>query len=296
MHSLLNCCKLLSDRRFLSLVFSIVFAPQLLMAQSEKSSSVSKFSIEETIYQTADQMPEYPGGEEAKKEYFANALNQPRVGETGMEIVNVYVSFIIEKDGSVSNVKIVKSFSHSIDTLTINAIKNMPPWLPGRVKGNSVRVKYLLPVEFWQEKNEFLAPKSTNEAVTTFHTVAAGKNNIVADTAYNKTLDGSDEVYTIVENSPSFPGGQDALKQYISDNLRFPQILKELSIQGTVYITFIVEKDGNISNAGILKGIHPYADAEALRIINSMPAWKPGMQGGRPQRIRMNIPVKFSYK
>lgn len=295
MHSQSGYGKLFFNQQFLISIIIFVISSQSIIAQSGKSSSVSDKASEERVYQTADQMPEFPGGEEAKKRYFATALQQSGLPEDGTEKVNVYVSFIIEKDGSVSNEKIIKSISLSIDTLAVNAIKNMPQWIPGRKLDRPVRVQQILPVEFWLSENAVPVPKTIKKEVVTFNPAAVGPGVVVSTTTFDNSS-GDGEVFTIVENSPSFPGGETALKQYISDSLRYIiGSLIEKRVRGTVYITFIVEKDGSISNPGILKGIDPFADASAIRIINNMPVWNPGTQKGIPQRVRVNIPIKFSY-
>jgi TonB family protein len=101
---------------------------------------------------------------------------------------------------------------------------------------------------------------------------------------------------TIAERMPSFPGGDNALSEYFPKNLVYPPIEKEYGIQGVVYVTFVVEKDGSISDVKCLRGAKgaPGLDKEAMRLIASMPNWIPGSQNGKTVRIQYNLPVKFS--
>lgn len=105
-----------------------------------------------------------------------------------------------------------------------------------------------------------------------------------------------DPVYTIVEVMPVYPGGQDAMIKFIGKNTVYPKSAKDGGKTGTVYITFVVDTSGNISNATVLRGVAnaPELDAEALRVVNSMPAWTPGTQNGRKVRVQYNLPIKFS--
>lgn len=100
-------------------------------------------------------------------------------------------------------------------------------------------------------------------------------------------------IFMVVEDSPQFPGGKDSMKVFIKKNLRYPKRAKRNSIEGTVYLTFVVEKDGSLSNIKILRGIGAGCDEEAMRIVRSMPEWKPGMQRGKPVRVQYNMPVRF---
>ena len=102
-------------------------------------------------------------------------------------------------------------------------------------------------------------------------------------------------IYVTVENLPEFPGGQQALFSYLKENVKYPTIAKENGIQGRVVCTFVVEKDGRITNVEVVRsGGDPSLDKEAVRVIKSMPKWKPGMQRGQAVRVKFTIPVKFS--
>ena len=97
----------------------------------------------------------------------------------------------------------------------------------------------------------------------------------------------------VVEESPEFPGGTNALMGYLRDNMVIPDSCRENNIQGRVLVTFIVEKDGSITKPVVVKSVHPILDAEALRLVSAMPKWKPGRQNGEVQRVKYTIPVNF---
>ncbi|MDE5711093.1 MAG: TonB family protein [Bacteroides sp.] len=100
--------------------------------------------------------------------------------------------------------------------------------------------------------------------------------------------------FEVVENMPEFPdGGMAGLMQYLAENIRYPKKAQQEGTQGRVTIQFIVEKDGSISHTSILRSVHPELDAEAMRVINTMPKWKPGTQRGEVVRVKYTIPVMF---
>ena len=106
----------------------------------------------------------------------------------------------------------------------------------------------------------------------------------------------TDEVFKVVEVDPEFPGGEEALYKYLAENIKYPIMAKNNKVEGRVYITFVIEKDGTVSDAKVLRSVNEELDAEALRVINAMPKWKPGTQRGVPVRVQYNIPITFKLQ
>ena len=102
-----------------------------------------------------------------------------------------------------------------------------------------------------------------------------------------------DEIFTIVQDMPSFPGGDGAMLSYLGKNIKYPTLAKDGGIQGTVYVTFVVEKDGRVSDVKVLRGIGGGCDEEAIRVVKSMPRWTPGKQRGKPVKVQYNLPCRF---
>ena len=102
-----------------------------------------------------------------------------------------------------------------------------------------------------------------------------------------------EEIFVVVENMPEFPGGEMALRRYINTAIKYPTIAQENGIQGKVFINFVVDRDGSISNAKIFRGVDPSIDKEALRVVMSLPKWKPGMQRGKTVRVSYTVPISF---
>ena len=102
------------------------------------------------------------------------------------------------------------------------------------------------------------------------------------------------EIFEVVEQMPEFPnGGMAGLMQFLSKNIKYPTIAQENGTQGRVTVQFVVNADGSIVDAKVIRGVDPYLDKEALRVINSMPKWKPGMQRGKAVRVKYTVPVMF---
>jgi len=106
----------------------------------------------------------------------------------------------------------------------------------------------------------------------------------------------TDEVFVIVEDNPEFPGGIEAMHRFLQQNIRFPAIAREAGIQGTVFVTFVVERDGSITNVRVLRGIGGGCDEEAVRVVSMMPRWEPGRQRGRAVRVQFNMPIRFTLQ
>lgn len=113
---------------------------------------------------------------------------------------------------------------------------------------------------------------------------------------YNTSQESQEKVYDVVEEMPSFPGGQSALMQYLGNNIQYPVEAQENGVQGRVIISFVVENDGGISHVKVAKSADPALDREAMRVVETMPKWIPGKQNGECVRVRYSVPVVFRLK
>ena len=101
------------------------------------------------------------------------------------------------------------------------------------------------------------------------------------------------EIFIVVDEEPQFPGGQTAMLRYLGKQTNYPDSCKNAGIDGKVYVQFVVETDGSISNVEVVRGRHPLLDAEAVRVVKSMPKWTPGKQSGKAVRVRVTVPFVF---
>lgn len=111
--------------------------------------------------------------------------------------------------------------------------------------------------------------------------------------AQNKAEANSGKVYEAPEVMPEYPGGMEKLMEFLRTSVKYPVQAQKSKIEGRSVIGFVVETDGSISNVSVTKGSHPLLDSEAIRVVNEMPKWKPGMIKGNPVRVKFNLPVYF---
>ncbi len=104
------------------------------------------------------------------------------------------------------------------------------------------------------------------------------------------------EIFTVVESMPEYPGGPEEMMRFIAQNIKYPPIARESGIQGRVFVNFVVEPNGSVSNVKVLRGIGGGCDEEAIRVVQSMPKWTPGRQRGKAVRVSFNLPVRFTLQ
>lgn len=159
-----------------------------------------------------------------------------------------------------------------------------------------------------QKVIKFVPPKVVKEEVVEEiptieeikqHEVAAveveGPTEIVFEEPVQEVVVEEDEnkIFTVVEQQPEFQGGYEAMMNFIKKNMRYPASARRMGVDGTVYVSFVVSKDGSISEVKTIRGISADCDQEAMRVVSMMPAWKPGKQNGKPVFVRFVLPIKF---
>jgi protein TonB len=164
-------------------------------------------------------------------------------------------------------------------------------------------VKFTPPVVTDEKVDEDPPPVQTEETpqISTETHEGTGDQDIVIPDAGNGNQIVAPTVeapLTIVEQMPTFPGGEQEMMKYIQKNVQYPQVEKEAGISGTCYVTFVVEKDGSITDVKVLRGVSggQGCDKEAMRVVKSMPPWKAGKQNGREVRVQFNLPIKFTLR
>jgi len=104
------------------------------------------------------------------------------------------------------------------------------------------------------------------------------------------------QIFTIVEEMPSFPGGEAELFKYLGKTVKYPPMAQDAGITGVVYMTFVVDENGKVKDPKVLRGIGGGCDEEAIRVVKAMPAWEPGKQRGKPVRVQDNLPIRFTLR
>ena len=229
----------------------------------------------DTIYQVVDEMPMFPGGEAAMMKFVSNNVKYPQEAKDNDISGRVFISFVVEKDGSVSNVKVMRGIGGGCDEEAVRVISSMPKWKPGIKDGKPVRVSYMMPLTF--KLTEGQPAKSAPK-------VDASQPDMKPD---------KDGVYQTVEEMPEFPGGVEALIDYVGKNVKYPESAKKNNLQGRVIVKFVIEKDGTVTNVEVGRGWGNELDEEAVRVVKAMPKWKPGKQDGKTVRVSYMLPINF---
>jgi protein TonB len=172
-----------------------------------------------------------------------------------------------------------------------------PPEPPPPLK---TTIKYVAPVIVEDAKAEEAPPPTVEElkdvevGTKTQEGDPEGQEAGLADAP----VDAAPAIFTIVEQMPTFPGGEAELVKYLQKNINYPAMERENNIVGTVFLTFVVDPEGKISDIKVLRGVSggPNLEKEAIRVIKSMPTWKPGKQNGKSVSVQFNLPVRFSLK
>ena len=240
----------------------------------------------DSVFQVVDVMPEFPGGVNALISHVGQNVIYPAEAMEKEIQGRVFVGFVVEKDGSISNVKVLKGIGGGCDEEAVRVISSMPKWKPGKQKGKPVRVNYQIPIVF-----KLGNPQKTKEQDNSGETSKVGE--VKKTVPYGPDKNG---VYQIVEEMPKFPGGENALMDYVAKNVVYPKEAQEKGISGRVFVGFIVEKDGSVSEVKVLRGIGGGCDEESIRVVKAMPKWKPGKQDGKPVRVSYQLPVFFKLQ
>lgn len=284
--------KLAKYLAFIPLALLFITANSLYATSGEKPKEVmekpqdKKTKINsDKVFVVVEKQPEFPGGLKAMMEFLNDAIKYPVEAQNKKIQGRVTCNFIVEKDGSITDVQIARGINPLLDEEAVRVIELMPNWKPGMQKGEPVRVRYTLPVVFK------LYEKDSRKSQVPPPPPPPTKYTKDSDESKN-----ADEVFVVVEKQPEFPGGASAMLRFLNENIRYPKDAQEKRIQGTVVCSFVVNEDGNISDVSIFRGVDPSLDAEAIRVIGAMPAWKPGFQRGKPVNVRFTLPIVFRLK
>lgn len=218
---------------------------------------IDKSSLnEDSIYVFVEDPPEFPGGDSAMMKYLADNIKYPDSAKRSRIQGIVYISFIIERDGNVGFVKILRGVSDELDEESIRVVRGMPKWKPGKHSGKDVRTQYNIPIRYKLKDRIYYSPDS-------------------------------------VDVVPKYIGSNITMDEHLRKTIKYPESALRYEIQGTVHLSFTIEKDGSISNIKNLKPVGGGLDEEAIRVIKTIPKMKPAMIDGKAVRYQYYLPVKF---
>lgn len=209
------------------------------------------------VFTYVEEMPKFIGGQDAMMKYIAATVKYPDSARDKGIQGKVFVNFVVNEDGKISNVKILRGIGGGCDEEAKRVVEGMPVWEPGKQNGKNVAVYFNLPIQF----------------------------RIVEDTLQKREIKSSskpihDSIYSKVTDRAKFSGGDDARKDYLNYNIKYPKIAIASNVQGKVTVRFIVNADGKLSDVTVMKGIGSGCDQEAKRVIEAMPDWIPAQRKG----------------
>jgi TonB family protein len=277
-------------------LFFITFLCLAHFAKAQDSTK-QKTRVDDRVFTFVKEKPEFPGGEKELMGYFDDNLIYPQDALDADVKGKIFLSFIVRKDSFISDVKILRGIFPSCNAEAVRVCSAMPKWIPGRQNGQNVNVQYTLPVIFDfddQKQKKRLVP--LNERIRPVPTIdKIGTNSIVPPKPIlNPEAPEADQIRTFVEQKPEFVnGGDKGLKKYLQDNVKIPAAAATVS--GKVFMQFVVEKNGSLSNIKVVRGLGNGCDEEAIRVITAMPSWLPAKQDGKEVRCMYTLPVPFGF-
>ena len=214
------------------------------------------------IFVVVEEQPEFPGGNAAMMNFISENIRYPKEAHQKGIQGRVITNFVVMKDGSISNVQIMRGVDALLDAEAIRVLESMPVWKPGKQRGEPVNVRFTLPVVF----------RLTGDTEKQIQTNQVSPENVQA---------------------PEFPGGENAYMKFLSDNIKYPVIAQENGIQGLIEAVFNIDTTGKVTFVKFSKSVDPSLDKEARRVIELMPDWIPGKLNGKATSVTSGATFVF---
>lgn len=228
-----------------------------------------EFRLGDKVYTIVEKQPGFPGGYQAFGQYLASNIKYPAADKENKVEGRVIVQFVVETDGSLSDIKAIRSPSETLSAEAIRVLLRSPKWIPGVQNGHQVRVSYTIPIAFKLPTANAGLPAA-----------AAGYND--------------DKVFSVVDKQPAFPGGLEAFGKYLGSSIIYPKEDRENGTSGRVICSFIVEEDGTLTNIKAVRSPSEAMGKEAVRVLMRSPKWKPGVIDGQAVRVAYTVPISFN--
>lgn len=251
---------------------------EVVVSNEEKEMEpVGTFQDDKVLdFSKVDELPKFPGGDKGFGQFLSQTIKYPAEAKANNITGRVIVTFVVEKDGSLNNIKILRGLGYGTDEEAVRVLKASPKWNPGLKDSKPVRVQYTIPIFFQMKDKAINSPQS------------GAVKQVAQNGGQNGIID-----FASVDVLPAFPGGSEGFGKFLAETIKYPTEAKANKITGKVIATFVVEKDGTLSGIKVLRGLGYGTEAEAVRVLNASPRWTPGMQKGKPVRVQFTIPISF---
>ncbi|TWF37132.1 outer membrane transport energization protein TonB [Chitinophaga polysaccharea] len=254
-----------------------------VMDTTPRKITPQKETASEPVFTFVEQPPVFKGGEDSLSSYLARNIKYPKEAVAKKISGIVFVQFVVDKKGNVTNAKTVgRDPGAGICQEALRVVNSMPRWVPGKQSGRAVAVQFNLPIRFSLNDGKSATDKQHVEFTPPPPPPPSPRPA---------------EIFTSVEQLPTFRGGEAALAKYLSSNIKYPRDAQEHGISGTVFVQFIVMDDGNLRDIHIVgapKG--GGLDEEAIRVVKAMPKWNPGIQNKHAVNTEFNLPIRFTLQ
>jgi TonB family protein len=237
------------------------------------------------VYEVVEIQPSPAGGMAGWNKYLSENLRYPTNAQRKGIEGTVIVAFVVNTDGTTTDIEILRSVGGGCDEEVIRIVKGSPKWTPGMQRGTPVRTRMRLPLRFMLGGTD-TSKDSTEVSLNAVPLPSAAEGQ-------DSSQEGAALFFDLVDTPPSPVGGLEAWSRHLSENLTYPTSARMKGIQGTVLVSFIVNTDGTIEGIELVQGIGGGCDEEAIRTIKISPNWTPGMIKGKAVRTRMKIPISF---
>jgi TonB family protein len=217
--------------------------------------------------------PSFPGGDKAFHEFLSKNLKWPDSSNVHGVVT---VVFYVEKDGKLTNIRVAKKLSPAYDKEALRLMSISPKWIPATQQNKLIRSAYTVPISFTVKVNE--AP-------------SRGLPDGYIPVDVKVTEEDPNKIYTSAEKVPTFPGGYQKFQEYIAETLKKEKLTS--ADAGRVYIAFVVERDGSLTDIRVVRGVSQKSDVAALRLFKSSPKWMPAMMNGHPIRFANSYPIEI---
>lgn len=258
---------------------------------AEKSSPFYVDQLDEIVF--SERNKEY--GAYAMRQAYKRFVNRSVIIATAIMLLVVLVPFFIWKQTATANEETTVS-TEMMGMATAKKEDAPPPPPPPPEQVMEAKAKFTAPVvtmdttEVVEFNQEDLNASTVNTNVNTNEEIVMeedGGEGIIEEVIETP-------IFTVVEEMPTFPGNDEARVRFLTENIKYPQMAKESGIQGTVFVTFVIDEKGRVADVKVLRGIGGGCDEEAVRVVKMMPPWNAGKQSGKPVRVQFNMPIKFT--
>lgn len=241
---------------------------------TKKSTPPQKTTTKSTdkIVDDPDIDPMFTGGSYAMTNFITENMNYPQESIDKKKEGLVVWTFTVDTEGLLSDFEIIHRADSAIDQEALRIIKLMPPWRPAKLDGKFVKAKTFVPMLFKLNNAKKRERTAVEKAIMHPET---------------------EKIYSEVEQMPQFPGGNDKLATFLSKNIEYPQTAKIEKAEGRVLTSFVITKDGKISDIQVVESANPLLNEEAIRVLGLMPDWIPGEEKGEKVNVRCTMPIDF---